>query len=198
MGCGGKSVTSSVEDVEVVEEDPEVSGSGGDESEGDGFAHQPLPIGSQGLPVFIGGESLGEIVTGETDGTGREDTYALFADASSPRAVLSTHLPRYNFGTAFRAVEFSARASRPVRLIVSISPIEPSYWVALENGQTWQGAIVDVHENWSDITVPFADMEPLGPGAPQPLGTDEGSAFSVILEESEAVTVWIADIVMTP
>lgn len=198
VACGGQSVTSADEGDDRDEAEPEASGSGGLEAGDDGVVYQDLPIGSQGLPVFIGDEDLGEIVTGETDSTGRQDAYALFVDAASPRAVLSTHLPSYNFGTAFRAVAFSARASRPVRLKVSISPIQPSYWDALESGQAWQGSVVEVGENWIDFSLPFVEMAPLAEGAPQPLGTDEGSAFSIILEESEEVTVWIADIVMVP
>lgn len=212
--CGGKSETSSLADSPIDGPEMVGTGGGGPDASGSGgvdiaigtdsgtggrsLRPSPLPIGLGSLPLFAGTDTMVTIATPTSEESGRQGAFFISTDDASPRGVLSTHMHHFNFGTQYRAVEFSARASRSVRLMVSVSPLEGEYWSASEAGSAWQGAIVSVTEEWQDFSISFSEMVPLAEGDPQPLGTDEGSALSLMIEESEATTLWIADLALTP
>ncbi len=173
------------------------SASGGAGSD-EGTGAPPLLLGDEGLPLFAGGEMATSLAETTVDETGREGVLSIAVTPDAPRGSLSTHLHNFNFAGSYSSVQFSARASRTVDLVVTISPLNDTYWEALAKGQPWQGAKVTVTPEWQDYTVIITEMGPLAEGEAQPLGTAEGSALTFLIEENEDTTVWLDDLALVP
>lgn len=168
------------------------------ETSGGAPAPQTLRIGPNAVPLLVGGETTSQFAMASTDETGRDSTYSVSVGSDSPRATLGIHRPHVDIGAHFRSVEFSARASRPLSLIVTISPSEGSYFQALEEGRPWQGVAVPLSDEWQDYSVLIEEMMPLGEGEPAPLGLAQASALTLIVEEPEITKVWVADLALVP
>lgn len=211
FACGGQSTTTDESDVSgdlgtasggTASSGGNASGgnaSGGNASGGNASASGTVPLGDGGLPLFVSvGDSVGSFAVPETDGEAEDDVYAFAVSAEVPLAVLGTHLPHMNFGTQFRTVEFSARADPRTELAVSISPWGVEYSAARAQGIAWQGTRVSVGEEWQDFSIIIGEMTPLTDGEIAPLGTDEGSNVSLILEGPESATVWVSRFALVP
>lgn len=122
--------------------------------------------------------------------SGREDVILhISARATPARATLSTH-NIIDFLSYSEAVQFSARASQPFRLLVSASHAIQAYdyFAARDAGMQWPLAAVEVGVDWDDFSVPLTDMQP-----PE-MFVDTGMPtffLAFIVEHPEPVEVWL-------
>lgn len=82
------------------------------------------------------------------------------ADGAPARATLTTYLPTDLLSYA-HTLDFSARASRPAPLLVSVGHELQRYdYFAREPAETWPLARVDLGEEWQTFSIALADFEP--------------------------------------
>ena len=82
----------------------------------------------------------------------------LVADGAPARATLSTHLPSSGFESA-KALLFSARASQPVRLLVSVGHNQRKLDY-FSDTVAWPLATADVGEQWQTFSIDVAEFTP--------------------------------------
>lgn len=123
---------------------------------------------------------------------GTDVQLVLAATGNPARGTLSTH-NHIDLLSAVSTVSFSARASAPVKLLVSArrSVDGYDYFAERDAGKLWPVAAVDVDVDWQPYSIRIADMQPsadaTAPGNP---------SFSVafIVEHPEPVDVWIDEV----
>jgi hypothetical protein len=121
----------------------------------------------------------------------QDEILHLISDETPARATLSTHNV-FDLLSAAQAVRFSARASAPLRLLVSASHTIQGYdyFAARDAGAQWPVAAVDVGVDWQEFSVPLADMQP-----PEMLVAGPPSFFlAFIVEHPAPVEAWFDDV----
>ena len=134
------------------------------------------------------------------DGSGASDAMRgitpevvhIVASGTPARSTLSTH-NHIALLSGVSAIDFSARGSAPLQLLVSASNTIQSYdyFAAREAGMLWPVAPVDVGVDWQDFSVPLADMMPVE------LGDSDGTPsffIAFIVDSPTPVEVWLDDI----
>ena len=128
---------------------------------------------------------------GPTSGPSDEILH-IVASGTPARSTLSTHNHTAVL-SGFSAIGFSARASVPLKLLVSASNAIQAYdyFAARDAGTQWPVASVEVGVDWRDFSVPLADM------MPPEVGDSDGmpSFFLAFIVEAPApVEVWLDDV----
>lgn len=184
-GCGGRAHSTDLEGTGGA------SSSGGAASSGaaaGGRVGQPEHfVLDDNHPWFDGSGNIG-LGYGEGDG---DKVLHVNIDESPARATLSTH-NIFDLLSAAHEVRFSARASAPLRLLVSASHTiqEYDYFAARDAGARWPLASVEVGVEWQHFSVLLADMQP-----PE-MQVEASSSFflAFIVEHPTAVQVWFDDV----
>jgi hypothetical protein len=202
LGCGGKSRDSGAA-VEPQGGSASSVGGGGSGAAGvAGTAGTAAPAGMAGAGSESSTLSLDDVFPWfDVSGASRfpaagEDVIVHLVSAGAPaRASTSTHNVVDMLSWA-RSVEFSAKASAPVRLLVSAGHRQLSfdYFAELEAERPWPTVGVDIGPEWQQLSVSIADMRP-----PDTRSDDQPSfflAFSV--EHPAAFEVWIDDVQFLP
>jgi hypothetical protein len=121
-----------------------------------------------------------------------QEVVHMVASGTPARSTLSTH-NHVALLSGVSAIDFSARGSAPLRLLVSASNAIQSYdyFAAREGGKLWPVAPVDVGVDWHDFSVPLADMMPAEVG-----DSDGMPSFFIafIVDAPTPVEVWLDDI----
>lgn len=187
-GCGGKAQAS--DGVPALG-----TGQGGSAGSG-GVAPLAGTAGSQAeteppalddaFPWFDGSGN-GDVSSGSGD-----KVLHIVASGTPAYSTLSTH-NHVALLSGVSAIDFSARASEPLRLLISASNAIQSYdyRAARDAGMRWPVAPVDVGVEWQDFSVPLAEM------MPPEVGDSDGvpSFFLAFIVESPApVEVWLDDV----
>jgi hypothetical protein len=187
-GCGGKAQASDREPALGMGQGGS-SGSGGAAAPagtaGSSAETEPLAL-DDAFPWFDGSGS-GDFSSGSSD-----QVLHIVASGTPAYGTLSTH-NHVALLSGVSAIEFSARASAPLRLLVSASNAIQSYdyRAARDAGMHWPVAPVDVGVDWQDFSVPLAEM------MPPEVGDSDGmpSFFLAFIVESPApVEVWLDDV----
>jgi hypothetical protein len=163
--------------------------------------------GSAGVAAFAGtaggGADAGTLALDAVpwfDGSGaseamygiNQEVVHIVASGTPARSTLSTH-NHVALLSGVSTIDFSARGSAPLRLLVSASNAIQSYdyFAAREAGMLWPVAPVDVGVDWHDFSVPLADM------MPAELGDSDGTPsffIAFIVDSPTPVEVWVHDI----
>jgi hypothetical protein len=179
IGCGGKARSTGVEGQGGTSSSGGSASSGATQGEGAPF------VLDDNHPWF---DSSGVIDVPDS----QSDEVLHFSIAETPaRATLSTH-NIFDLLSMTHAVRFSARASAPLRLLVSASHTIQAYdyFAARDAGAHWPVAAVDVGVDWQHFTVPLADMQP-----PEMLVGGPPSFFlAFIVEHPVPVEAWIDEV----
>jgi len=188
VACGGKATGSSPRESES---EPSVSGSDG---KGGGSARVPvdekmLAHWDDRLPWFQGSGSS------RFPNDGEDVLLHLQATGSPARGTLSTHLPSDALSWT-EAVKFSARASAPLRLLVSLGHVQRTYdYFARPAGDEWPMASVDVGQEWQTFSIDKTEFVP-----PQS-EADQAVPFfflAFVVDNAAPVDVWIDNVVFIP
>lgn len=108
------------------------------------------------------------------------------------RATLSTH-NIFDLLSDTSSLRFSARASAPFRLVVSVGHVMPSYdyFASRDAGDHWPEASVLVDLEWREFNVPFTDMAP--PERADYVGM-KSFYIAFVVESQAPIDVWIDDV----
>jgi hypothetical protein len=124
--------------------------------------------------------------------SGSDRVLHIVASGAPARSTLSTH-NHAALLSGVSAIELSARASEPLRLMVSASNAiqQYDYFAARDAGMQWPVAPVDVGVDWQAFSVPLADMMP-----PEAGDSDGIPSFflAFIVESPVPVEVWLDDV----
>ena len=186
LACGGKATGSG-----PAESEPSVDGSAG---KGANVAAAPVDENTLThwdniLPWFEGSGS---------SRFPREDEDVLLhlqATGSPAHATLSTHQPADVLRWT-ETVKFSARASAPLELLVSLGHMQRTYdYFARPAGDEWPLASVDVGEEWQTFSIDKTQFVP-----PQSAADQAMPAFflAFIVDNPVPVDVWIDNVVFIP
>lgn len=112
----------------------------------------------------------------------------LKAEGTPARAGLSTHYPTSSFSLA-QVLEFSARASAPARLMVSVGHDQQTYdYFARPPEDVWPLGSVDLTGDFRTYSVDLTELAP-------PEGPPKSSLFSIyiafLVDEPEPTEVWV-------
>jgi hypothetical protein len=113
----------------------------------------------------------------------------LSAEGTPARATLSTHLPSGGLETA-KALLFSARASQPVRLLVSVGHNQRGYDY-FSDTVPWPLATVDVGQQWEAFSIDRADFAPAESEQDRALA---GFYIAFIVEAVGRQELWFDDV----
>jgi hypothetical protein len=144
------------------------------------------------FPWFMSKSGVVEQVPPETDVTGNPLVHLAVSDEPA-RATVSTHnhfeVIRYS-----SRVEFSAKATDALALRVSARRALDSsdYFAALDQGQAWPTAEVQVGLSWQRFSVPFSEMKP--PEPVDPPGTMASFMIAFIIDHPRGVELWLDDV----
>jgi hypothetical protein len=183
FGCGGRASSTGAA--------PAAGGSATDGSGGSMNEPASEPGGIEdGAPWFNGSGDV-RFPMGEPD-----QILIIVALGTPARATVSTH-NHTALLSGSDAVEFAARATAPMRLVVSASNAiqEYDYFAARDAGTQWPIAPVEVGLDWQDFSVPLSSMQPAEVGDPD--GTPS-FWLAFIVEHPEPVDVWLDEIRFRP
>lgn len=186
VACGGKATGSS-----AGESEPGVEGSDGKGGNAPAMAvdEKTLPHWDDMLPWFQGSGSS-RFPDGEQD-----VVLHLQATGSPARGTLSTHLPTDALPWTEK-VKFSARASAPLKLLVSLGHVQRTYdYFARPAGDEWPIASVNVSEEFQTFSVDKTAFVPLQSEADRAM---PAFFLAFIVDNAAPVDVWIDNVVFIP
>ncbi|HZR23395.1 MAG TPA: hypothetical protein VFA59_07410 [Vicinamibacterales bacterium] len=117
-------------------------------------------------------------------------TFHFVLGSGTPRAQFAALVAPVDHGLAsFSRVTFTARATRPMRINVDLRP------AGTNNPPRWRRSVY-IDDTSRTVTVPFADMHPIGGGAgPVPLATIGALLFVVDTNNTRPGTA--ADVIVS-